>query len=252
MKVKLLGTGAADFLPSLKDTNRFTINIEIRRSTVTLVDEGLLIDCGPHLLDEIELFGGDIDKMDNILLTHYHSDHINKDILKEFAIKRGKPVTLWYNKVIEMPEIEGVILKPIDLFTEYDIAGYKVTALPANHNFGAVHFTIEKDKNLFYGCDGAWMLMETFHALKDKNFDMMIMDATMGDYDGDWRVSEHNSIPMVRMLVKSFKNFGISNENTKIVLDHLSRTLQRSYEVTSECIKDDGFIIGYDGLELEV
>ncbi len=252
MKVKLLGTGAADFLPSLKDTNRYTVDIEIRRSTVTLIDDTLLIDCGPHLLDEIELFGGNINKIENILLTHYHSDHINKDVLSELAIKRGKPVTLWYNKVINMPEIEGVILRPIDLFTEYAIEGYKVTALPANHNFGAVHFSIEKDKKLFYGCDGAWMLMETFHFMKDKNYDMMIMDATMGDYDGDWRVAEHNSIRMVRMLEKSFRSYRISNDKTKIVLDHLARTLHRSYEVTSESVKNDGYIIGYDGLELEV
>ena len=78
------------------------------------------------------------------------------------------------------------------------------------------------------------------------------MDATMGNYDGDWRVCEHNSIPMVKMLVKSFKSFGVTKEDTKIVLGHLARTLHRSYEITQESVKDEGFIIGYDGLELEV
>ena len=253
MKVKLLGTGAADFLPSLKDTNRYTVDIEIRRSTCTLIDETLLIDCGPHLLDEIKLFGGDITKMDNILLTHYHGDHINKEVLTEFVSLRGKKVNLWYNEEIAMPEIEGVILKPIKIQQEFEVDGFKITALAANHNKGAVHYSIEKDdKKIFYGCDGAWLLMDTFYFMKDKGYDMMIMDATMGNYDGDWRVCEHNSIPMVKMLVKSFKSYGVTKEDTKIVLDHLARTLHRSYEITQEAVKDEGFIIGYDGLELEV
>ena len=41
MKITFLGTGAADFLPSLADTDRFTVSRDIRRCTVTLLGEDI-------------------------------------------------------------------------------------------------------------------------------------------------------------------------------------------------------------------
>ncbi|MBO7156708.1 MAG: energy-coupling factor transporter transmembrane protein EcfT, partial [Clostridia bacterium] len=40
----------------------------------------------------------------------------------------------------------------------------------------------------------------------DKNLDIAVLDCTMGDYDGDWRVGEHNSIGMLRVLIPSLKS----------------------------------------------
>lgn len=41
MKITFLGTGAADFMPSLADTDRFTVSRDIRRCTVTLLGEDI-------------------------------------------------------------------------------------------------------------------------------------------------------------------------------------------------------------------
>ena len=40
-------------------------------------------------------------------------------------------------------------------------------------------------------------------------FDALVIDATIGDgHDGDYRVFEHNSLPMVRMMVESLRANG--------------------------------------------
>lgn len=249
MKITFLGTGAADFLPSLSDKNRYTLSKDIRRCTVTLLDENTLIDCGPHILDEIEIHHIDPTLIENILLTHNHSDHFDSDMLKSLQSLCGHKLNIWYNEEIELPSIENIIYHPMKIKSSYKVGLFDVTALKANHIEGAVHYSIEKNgKKIFYGCDGAWLLMDTYSYMRNKQYDVMIMDATVGDYDGDYRMAEHNSLPMIRMMVKSFETVGIINKNTKIILDHLARTLHKDYETTCHIAKADGFVVAYDGM----
>jgi len=57
MKLLFLGTGAADW--SLDVQN----DPEYRRFSSTLIDEVLLIDPGPHVLNAIEVFNVDIKRI---------------------------------------------------------------------------------------------------------------------------------------------------------------------------------------------
>ena len=101
MKLKFLGTGAADFWPSLADVDRFRLDPDIRRSTVTLVDETVLLDCGPHLLDELQIHQVDKSKIQHILLSHKHSDHFNPENIRALAAEVGE-LHLWYNEISSM------------------------------------------------------------------------------------------------------------------------------------------------------
>ena len=85
MKLFFLGTGAADFLPSLNDKDRFTIDKNIRRCTMTLLNETTLIDCGPHLMDAIQIHGISAEKIQNVLITHSHGDHFKAESLQALA-----------------------------------------------------------------------------------------------------------------------------------------------------------------------
>lgn len=94
--------------------------------------------------------------------------------------------------------------------------------------------------------------MDTFYFMMQQAFDVMIMDTTVGDYEGDYRMAEHNSIPMIRMMEKSFRTVGIATEKTKIVLDHLAGTLHKPYEVLCETVKPDGYIVAFDGMQMTI
>ena len=105
-------------------------------------------------------------------------------------------------------------------------------------------------KKLFYSLDGAWMLNDTANFLRNKVFDAVVLDATVGDYVGDFRLGEHNSIPMIRLMIPSMKTLNIIDDNTSIYLSHIACCLHKSYVETCEITKDDGFIIAYDGFAI--
>lgn len=253
MDIVFLGTGAADFLPTLADSDRFTVDKYIRRSTVTLLNGTTLIDCGPHLLDELKIHHIDEKKIRNVLITHKHSDHFNPANLNQLATLTDSALHVWYPKEIDMPALNNVVLHPMTRHETYQVDTLSVTPLKANHTADAVHYSIEEnDKKFFYGCDGAWLMMDTYNYMIGKRYSMMVLDATVGDYEGDYRMAEHNSIPMIRMMLSSFKTVEIATDETVIVLDHLARTLHKSYEETCRLVEKDGFVVAYDGLSMEV
>jgi phosphoribosyl 1,2-cyclic phosphate phosphodiesterase len=136
-----------------------------------------------------------------------------------------------------------------------NIGGLTLTGLSANHDpvTAPQHLLFEKNgKKLFYGCDGAWMMTETFNFLRNKELDVMILDATVGDYEGDYRMAEHNSIPMIRLMIPSLKTGEIVTENTKIYLSHIAPRLHKPHAETAEIVKKDGLFVAYDGLSIEI
>ena len=131
----------------------------------------------------------------------------------------------------------------------------KVTGLLANHdeNFFPQHILLELDgKKVFYALDGAWFLHETYYALKEAKLDLLVLDCTCGDYEGDYRIGEHNTIPMIRLMLPSLKSWGTLAENTQVYLTHLAPSLHKSHQDTVELVKADGLKVAYDGLRIEI
>lgn len=84
------------------------------------------------------------------------------------------------------------------------------------------------------------------------NLDALVIDATCGDYEGDYRIGEHNSVPMIRLMMPSFKNLVIINERTKIYLTHLAPSLHKPHDEKQKLVKKDGFTVAYDGMTFTV
>ena len=155
------------------------------------------------------------------------------------------------------PVLEGCDADVVymDLFTPYKVGDYELISVPANHDAVTFpqHLIIsDGDKKLFYALDGAWILNETTEYVKNAQFDAMVIDATVGDYSGDYRIGEHNSIPMIRLIVDSMKTLGIVNDSTDIILSHIACCLHKSHEETCKIVKSDGFVVAYDGMEHKI
>ena len=78
MKLLFLGTGAADW--PLKKKEGMT---EFRRLSSLLIDDVLLIDPGPQVLEALLEYGKDASNIKYIINTHKHSDHINIGTLEK-------------------------------------------------------------------------------------------------------------------------------------------------------------------------
>lgn len=254
MRILFLGTGAADWE---KNPQNFD---GVRKFSSALVNEMLLIDPAPTSYRYFVFLGGDATKITDVILTHSHADHLDIDDLRAFAKASGKKLRFWCDeKVYKKLEAlkDEVEIHEMPMFEKIQVGDFTVTSVPANHlvddtDETARHYVIEKGgKTLFYGCDGGWLVTKTWEYIRNLHFDCAVFDCTCGDYEDDWRLGSHNSIPMLRMIVKTMRTHGILKDTSKAVASHLAKTLHTGIKETENLLKRDDIIAAHDGLELE-
>ena len=243
MLLRFLGTGAADWTEPNPDG-------EYRRFTSTLFDSCLLIDVTASVLEEIP----DTDTIKDVLFTHSHKDHFDLEALKQLAPCRVWAHESWANE-IEGPGLEVHGLRICD---SIDIAGFHITPMPSNHSTTkeyetTLHYLIEKEaKQLLYATDGAWLLNEEHRIIGDRQLDAAIFDATIGDgHEGDWRIFEHNSMSMIRLMTKTMIQTGRLKQGAPVFLTHFARTLNLSQQEMEDRLEKP-FVVCRDGLEAEL
>ncbi len=226
MKIKFLGTGAADWpIEKPKDA------VEYRRLSSALIDGCLLIDPGPQIVEALKELGVLKSGVKYIINTHHHSDHFSATTLEQLQ-KNGA---------------EFISFSAGETKT---VGGYTVSAFCANHSTckEAVHFLISNgDKTLFYGLDGAWLLYDEVQAIKSSKPDLAVLDATIGFIDGDYRIFEHNNLYMVLEMQKT-----LSPYIKQFCISHMARTLHTDHATLESDMQKYGVITAYDGLELEI
>lgn len=259
MKITFLGTCACNYS---RYEHRFSEDLldsfdnDARRAASMLVDGHIMVDCGPHAADALHIAGASAKDITDIVMTHLHSDHFVPENVEKLAQKKGETIRLWVSEDVELPMMKSIEVRRMRKFETYALNDeVSITGLSANHDPQTYpqHLLFEKGgKTLFYGCDGAWMMTATFNYLSKKRLDTMVLDATVGDYEGDFRMAEHNSIPMIRLMLKSLKTQEIVAENTKIYLSHIAPRLHKSHAETVEIVKKDGLFVAFDGMNIEV
>lgn len=256
LDVVFLGTCACDFSKRLETDLKDVFDKDVRRSSSILVDGDILVDCGPHTIDSLRIAGISLDSISSVVITHLHDDHFNIDNILAIAKSKNTPLKLYVREDADIDiscDVEIVRMKP---FAQYCLNnGITVTGMDANHDASAYpqHLLFKKnDKSIFYGCDGAWLLNTTYYALQNAKLDMMVLDCTTGDYEGDYRMGEHNSIPMLRVMLPSLRAFGVINEKTKVYFSHLAPSLHASHSETEKIANKMGAHVAYDGLQIQI
>jgi phosphoribosyl 1,2-cyclic phosphodiesterase len=223
MKITFLGTGAADWhIERHREVEGF------RRNSSCLVDDTLLIDPGSCVPDALETFGKSAEKIKYVINTHKHRDHYNENTLESLTEAR-------FYQVAAGEEIK--------------LGKYTVSAHSANHATAesAVHFIIsDGERRLFYGLDGAWLTYPEVEAIKKSGVDLAVLDATVGDKPGDYRIFEHNNLNMVLEMKKSLKD-----SVKRYVISHMAYTLHTDHKTLEEEMKKHDITTAYDGLVIE-
>ena len=222
MKLTFLGTGAADWCLALhKGVDGF------RRNSALLIDDCLLIDPSPDVPDAISEFGVDKSKVKYIINSHNHPDHYNEGTVA------------FLDSAEFIPFAEGEVKQ---------VGKYTIWAVKANHSIKTVHFIVfDGEKRLFYGLDGGWLTFEEIEAIKENGIDLAILDATVGDIPGDYRIFEHNNLSMIREMKKS-----LNPHVKRFIISHMARTLHTSHEELCENMKKDSIEVAFDGHVTEV
>lgn len=256
MEVLFLGTCACDYSPKLKTEFFNSFDFDARRSSCLLLDGQYLIDCGEHALDSLRIAGVKYDSISDIFISHLHTDHFNAQHIAEIAKGKVKKLRVWVREDAKVPDIENVDFIKMSVGEQYEVSSnFTVMGMRANHDEKAApqHLLFEKDEKKFlYACDGAWFLNETWYRLKSTEVDLLVLDATCGDYVGDFRIGEHNAIPMIRLMLPSLRTWKVVNEYTEIYLSHIAASLHKPHKETEKLIEADGLKLAYDGLRIEI
>ena len=252
--ILFLGTCACEFSPRLKTDLKDKFDKDARRSSSILVNGTVLLDCGFHTVESLGIAGVALSDITDIFVTHLHCDHYQPENVQRIANAKSEALRLWVREGAEVCEYENVDVRYMTQFEKYENGTLAVTGIPANHSplHFPQHFIVQRgEKSFFYGCDGAWFLHDSFKFLREKHLSLAIFDCTVGDYNGDFRMGEHNSIPMVRMMLPSLETVGAIDKNTVIMISHLAPSLHAPHDVVCESIKDFG-LVAYDGMRISV
>lgn len=259
MEIRFIGTCAADFSSLLATEFKGKLDKDARRSSSVLVDNHILIDCGEHTIESLHIQKISLSEVDILLLTHLHDDHYQSDSIRVIAEAACRKLQVYAHRSA-LPILKKELVDAnveIHAFTYGKSrnlkCGITVTALPANHTCCPCHYLLESGgKSVYYALDGAWIMYDAYWFLKDKRLDAIVLDATIGDYDGDYRVAEHNSIPMIRLMMKSFHRFNICDEHTRIILSHMAPSLHKSHDETVKLLEKENMEVAYDGFIISV
>lgn len=240
MYIRFLGTGAADW-------NGPDARGEYRRLTSTLFDHELLIDLTEGALDQIR----PEERIQDVLITHSHDDHFSEKALLALKPRRVFVHESWAEEV-RLPGIEVCPLK----VGEWARAGsFEVLPMPSNHSTArthetTLHYVLRRDgQDFLYATDGAWLLNRELKLMKGMKLCGVAIDATIGDgHEGDFRVFEHNSLAMIRIMAATMRQTGLLKADAPIFLTHMARTLHPCQEELEQAVRGE-FIACRDGQE---
>jgi hypothetical protein len=91
------------------------------------------------------------------------------------------------------------------------------------------------------------LLYDEVAAIQKARPDLAVLDATVGEAMGDYRVFEHNDLTMVRAL-----KVALAPYVKRFCISHMARTLHKSHEALVADMARDGIEVAFDGLEIEI
>lgn len=272
MKFTFLGTSACEGIPAMFcncprcAAARALGGKNIRTRTQALIDDDILIDFPPDTLYHFQMHGIEGHKIKHLLLTHSHSDHLIPAELRNRAPKRCHNMEVdvlhvWCSKdsyeLIQAapPPADYAQLHLVKPFEPFTVGKYQVTALPARHQHGKdpVIYLIEGEKTVLYALDTGYFFDEVFDHLAARNvkldfavYDCSLVERVLPDYP--W----HMGVDRIRKVVKKLRELGVATENTVHSISHFSHNGEALHADIEALVKDDGFVVAYDGCVVEL
>lgn len=277
MKLKYLGTAAAEGMPALFCTcpncqaARRLGGRNIRTRSQALVDDTLLIDFPPDTFLH-QLYGGlRTDLIRSCIVTHAHSDHLyaaDLEMRKEHFAEledENAPFTIYaaqagYDKMVQAVEacrIQHERVRPVLIHPgqPFEVEGYRVLPLWAAHapKTTPVVFVVEKGGKRFgYFHDTSILPEKTWQALQNlpRPLNLVSLDCTEGAAEAD--AIGHMNLRQCETVRDRLLAIGAATKDTIFVLNHFSHNGGTTvYDDFRPIGEKNGFVVSYDGMELQ-
>ena len=279
MKLKYFGTSAAEGIPGLFCScatcarARQAGGRNIRSRSQALVDGKLLIDFPPDTYWHVAHHGLDLASINSLLITHGHDDHLH---VPDFEMRKpvfahtgdiytplSTPLRVYASeatrRVIEdndrydLQKYDIIELKTVRPFSPFDVEGYTVTGLKADHAppLDPLIYLIENQGNsLLYANDTGWFPDETWEYLSTlrPKLGFVSLDCTgvLLSYRQGHMCVETNLEVRERLL-----SIGCADEHTIFCHHHFSHNGGLIHDEHAPLAAKEGFLVSYDGMEVE-
>lgn len=264
MKIRLLGTGAAEGIPAFYSNSyvsryaREHGGRDVRTRSAALIDDGLKIDLPPDTLVQMNREKLDAHDWTALLFTHSHDDHFAPAELQYclypfsemdhmgFSIYANSKIAAAIRDMYPAWPMEVQETRPFQCFTHGD---YHITPVLAMHadEESAQNLIVEREgEALLYATDTGIWRESTWEYLQGVRLDLLVIECTEGkrpiDYDG------HLNIENCVSVVERLRTQGTLRSDSKVVTTHHSHNGGMIHSELVEALAPHGIEVGWDGL----
>jgi phosphoribosyl 1,2-cyclic phosphate phosphodiesterase len=270
MKVTLLGTAAAEGIPSAYcncptcEHARANLGKNVRKRTCALINDDLLIDNGPDLYAACGMYGISLNKIKYNLITHNHGDHFfalnltmrskgfrrKSDIFPLHVAAAPSTFQLFDDHHDESIAITRQTILPN---TSFELPPYTIKTLEASHHErsgDAMNFIISDGKSqMYYGCDTGIYKDAVWDHMAGHKLDLIIMESTGTETDHQ---KSHLNYPGVLYMLERMEKIGAKHKDSIVYVIHFSHQGGPSHEELEKLYSPHGIQVSYDGLVLDL
>ena len=274
MKLTYYGTAAGEGWPGLfcncdlcREARRLG-GKNVRTRSQALVNDDLLIDLSPDTNMHSLVYGLDLSKINHMLVTHSHSDHMSPaelELLREpFALNRPEVFQIYGNRRVKekiwsgVPDVSQVASRfnfhDARPFIPMEIKDYTVVPLLALHDKReeCLFYQITPgDKTILYAHDTGAFPEPTMDYLKEHgvHLDLVSLDCTtQSEKDG----KNHMGLADAARQKEELLELNLADTNTKWVVNHFSHNGHWLHERMVGEASKYGFLASYDTMAVEI
>lgn len=240
MEILLLGTGSADGWPNpfcrcASCTSAADAGL-IRAQSAALVDDVLLLDCGPEAPRAALHHGRTLAGVRHILFTHGHPDHVGPmALLMRHWLRLAEPLevigpasALAQCKAWIGPD-DPVIFRPVVPGDDVAVGDYRVRVLAAEHgedltfhgdgDHAVLYDLARAGRRILWATDTGPLSAEAHAALAGARFDAVFLEETFGTRTDHG--TEHHDLASFAATIAELRSSGAVVDTTDVVAIHL-------------------------------
>ncbi|MBR5134015.1 MAG: hypothetical protein IKV35_00275 [Clostridia bacterium] len=274
MKLQSMGTAAAEAMPALFCRcdacvrSRAAGGKNIRMRSGLIINDTVMIDFCPDAYALSLKFGIELAAVRDVFITHSHHDHFDCEdlVMRRMPVFCQLPYKLNlfgnaatikrlddYVRDHDIPYDDYLNVTQLEFFKPYEtVDGVTMTYLPAQHapkETAGIYLIRDGEKTALYAHDTGEFLEETMAFLKTQKLDFISLDACYGKRDHG---VGHMGIPNGRKMVAELRAAGAVNDDAVVIVNHFSHNCGQLHEELEAEVKDDGFLVAYDGMIVNI
>lgn len=279
MKIHLLGTAAAKPVPRMFCSCRGCRvareeggrSLRSRSSTsIYLGNDGpaqvrYKVDLGPDANFHQIQFGECLNRLEHLLYTHAHADHVHPYWLglRRQAISHDDmvPLHVWANarvmEVLAEVDFEAGRMTPhlVEPFTPFRAGELEVLPLAGFHpeTDPSLNFVVTAEgRTVLLAWDTGFWDEATWLAAQGLRFDAVVLELTANGPDGPPLGPYHHNVESFLRMKERMQELNMLREGAPFVSTHMGDNGQLSHDEAQRFWDPYGVTVGYDGLLIEL